>query len=178
MALPDNIWFENIYLTNHKRLLAIAKRELQSEAIGEELVQDVFLALYKKRDKLRKHENIEGWLTLALSYLIRHELSRYSTKKEVPLNDQIIHTSVETNLPFESVLPKGLTEKERQLLIWYYRDELSYEQISERLDISINTCRVRVFRAVGHCRQLLQNDLDLHVMKPDNHCVDIKEVSK
>lgn len=45
MVPTDNTWFEEVYLKNHKRLLAIAKRELQSESIGEELVQDVFLAL-------------------------------------------------------------------------------------------------------------------------------------
>ena len=178
MVPTDNTRFEEVYLKNHKRLLAIAKRELQSEAIGEELVQDVFLALYKKRDQLRNHENIEGWLTLALSYLIKHELNRYSTKKEVSLDDQIIHTSMEPNLPFESVLPQGLTEKERQLLIWYYKDDLSYKLISEHLGISVNTCRVRVFRAVNRCRQLLQNNLDLHVMKSDHQSVNKLEVSK
>lgn len=128
---------------------------------------------YKKRDQLRNHENIEGWLTLALSYLIKHELNRHSTKKEVSLDDQII-----PNLPFESVLPQGLTEKERQLLIWYYKDDLSYKQISERLEISVNACRVCVFCAVNRCRQLLQNNLDLHVMKSDHQSVNKLEVSK
>lgn len=37
------------------------------------------------------------------------------------------------------MLPPGLTQRERDLLVWFYEDELSYEEIAARLKIPILT---------------------------------------
>jgi RNA polymerase sigma-70 factor (ECF subfamily) len=57
--------------------------------------------------------------------------------------------------PFEEILPQGLTAEERQLLIWYFKEQLAYEEIAGRLHISVLACRTRVFRAKEHCSALL-----------------------
>ena len=53
-------------------------------------------------------------------------------------------------------LPEGLTPRERQILLLYYEEELSHEEIARRLGISELNSRTRLFRARGRCRELLE----------------------
>jgi RNA polymerase sigma-70 factor (ECF subfamily) len=58
------------------------------------------------------------------------------------------------------MLPPGLTQRERDLLVWFYEDELSYEEIAARLKIPILTCRTQMFRAKQHYRKLAEKEKD------------------
>jgi RNA polymerase sigma-70 factor (ECF subfamily) len=71
------------------------------------------------------------------------------------LDDIKIFLSADIESPFEEILPQGLTTEERQLLIWHFREQLAYDEIAERLHISVLACRTRVFRAKEHCKALL-----------------------
>ena len=55
------------------------------------------------------------------------------------------------------VLPPELDEQDREILIAYYGDQIGYEELSKRLGIPVERCRVRVFRAKNRCRRLLEN---------------------
>ena len=56
----------------------------------------------------------------------------------------------------KDALPPELEEKDREILIAYYEDEIGYEELSRRLGIPVERCRVRVFRAKNRCRRLLE----------------------
>lgn len=55
-------------------------------------------------------------------------------------------------------LPEGLTPRERQILLLYYEEELSHEEIARKLDISELNSRTRLFRARGRCRELMEKN--------------------
>lgn len=57
--------------------------------------------------------------------------------------------------PLENLLPKGLTDKEREILVLLYEKQLSYEEIAQRLGISVLNCRTRAFRAKEHYKELI-----------------------
>ncbi|WP_297301911.1 sigma factor-like helix-turn-helix DNA-binding protein, partial [uncultured Oscillibacter sp.] len=53
-------------------------------------------------------------------------------------------------------LPPELEERDREILIAYYEEQAGYEELSKRLGIPVERCRVWVFRAKNRCRKLLE----------------------
>ncbi len=56
--------------------------------------------------------------------------------------------------PLEELLPAGLPERDRQVLLWRYGRRLDYGQIAIRLGISEVACRSRISRALARCRSV------------------------
>lgn len=90
--------------------------------------------------------------------LIGNELKRAS-RTECSLGQLNDFQAPPTEEPFDLILPKELTSSERQLLIWYFQERLTHEEIAERLHISLAASRTRVFRAKKHCEELLLRNL-------------------
>ena len=64
--MPDEQWLHDIYLQHNRRLHAIGRLFVGREPVHvqavEDMVQEAFLILWNKRDKLHAHPNIGGWL--------------------------------------------------------------------------------------------------------------------
>ena len=63
-------------------------------------------------------------------------------------------------LPLRDMLPPGLSQREQDLLVWFYEDRLTYEEIADRLKIPVLTCRTQMFRAKKHYRKLSEKEPD------------------
>lgn len=134
----------------------MANSVLHNSTSAEEIVQDVFLICICKIHDVMAHENPDGWLIRTMKNQLGNELRKAYRTRETSIEAYREFPGVSIEEPFEGVLPQGLSPEERQLLIWYYQDQLSYEDISERLQISINASRVRLFRAKARCKELLE----------------------
>lgn len=153
----DQESFDQLYLRNYDKLFHLANRVIGNAARFEELVQDTFFTYLCNRDKLRHHKNLDGWLFNTMRNLVRNEMRRLS-RSELPF-DQLTNVPVPpASIPFSLTLPSCLDEKERQLLIWYYEEQLTHEEIAQRLHISVTACRTRLHRARAHCAELLKKD--------------------
>ena len=103
--------------------------------------------------ELVDHPNPTGWLFVTLKYQIMNERRRKAPASEVPLEDFFSLEAEPLKEPLDAVLPRELTESERRLLIWRFEERIGYEEMSERLGITQNACRIRVMRAVEKCRR-------------------------
>ncbi|NLV23090.1 MAG: RNA polymerase sigma factor [Syntrophomonadaceae bacterium] len=152
-------WFDKLYLENTPQMFKKAYYLLRNEQIAKELVNQAFLIyLYKRRD-LEDHPNLTGWLNQTLKNLILDEIKSSRHRLEIPLNPNIEIPVDDTYCPpLSEVLPKGLTLKEREILILFYEKQLSYEEIAEQMNISVLNCRTRLFRARARYKTLLENE--------------------
>ena len=67
--MDEREWFADVYRRYADMLFRLARRLLYGRANEAELcdlVQDVFLVLWQRRDQLKTHPNIGGWLTEAV----------------------------------------------------------------------------------------------------------------
>lgn len=149
-------WFDALYKRNHKRLFIMAKSVLHNSACAEEIVHDVFLICICKINDVIAHENPDGWLTRTMKNQLGNELRKAYRARETSIEEYHNLGGVYKEEPFEELLPQGLSSQEQQLLVWYFQDRLSHEEISDRLHISTNACRTRLFRAKAHCKELLE----------------------
>jgi RNA polymerase sigma-70 factor (ECF subfamily) len=73
----DEKAFESLYLAHHDELWRFAYTYVRSRDIAEELVQDVFLAVWGSRETWDVHTRVRAWLFASVRHLalnhLRHE---------------------------------------------------------------------------------------------------------
>lgn len=152
-------WVDALYLQYSPKMVAVAMRAGFSIEEAEDLTQEAFLLFLTKAPTLQEdHRSPGGYLFVTLRNLIGDALRRRRRRKtlsygEVP--DEGKEDAYFTSL--RDVLPPELDEQDREILIAYYGDQIGYEELSKRLGIPVERCRVRVFRAKNRCRRLLEN---------------------
>lgn len=160
MTADNEAWVQKLYLEKSEMLYKIAARRLGSESRAEDLVQEVFLALIAKVDQVRGHPNPTGWLVKALNYLILQEADKvkYQMAHEIELKYEMVADipAPENDVPLQENLPSQLTDHEREILLLYYEEQLSHEEIATRLHINAVTSRVRLARAKQHYKKFFQ----------------------
>lgn len=158
-------WFDMLYRENAARLFKQAYYVLRDRHLAEDLVEETFLILLSKKDEICNHPNIAGWLSITLKNLIYDELKSAKHRLEIPLTYDEPGAHEDTyHFPLADVLPKGLLPSEREILVLLYEQDLSYEQIAERLNISVLCCRTRAHRAKKHYRALVEKNIKKDVM--------------
>lgn len=134
---------------------------VHSKELSEEIVSDVFLDVWRKREDLNQILNIKAWLiTLthnkAISYL-RKENNTGTTLSW----DEVDNFSIAGNLqtPDEEIISKeeiakinrviqGLPPKCQMVFVLAKIERLAYKEIAEILNISVKTINVHIAKAL------------------------------
>lgn len=155
----QNEWFDQLYREHSARLFKQAFYVLHDRHLAEDLVSETFLILLYKQQALRDHPNILGWLSQTLKNLIYDEIKSARHRLETPLvYDNAAFTMDTYRQALDELLPKELLPKEREILILLFEEQFSYEEIAQRLGISVSNCRTRAFRAKAHYKALLMKE--------------------
>ena len=151
--------YQNMVFSTAMRLLAN-----QSEA--EDVSQEVFLKAYEHFDRLHDSPTAGGWLKTVATNLCLNHLARYRSRwsffselfggreeseesePNFPANENVEEElgQAERCAVVEEALQK-LPATQRVPLVLYHLEDLSYEEIAERMDCPIGTVRSRIFRA-------------------------------
>lgn len=134
-----------------------------SKEKAEEIVQDIFLKVWNNLDKFDTKTNFNAWI-----YRLAHNLIIDSFKKK---EAQIIEKDVqELNLYWEmeedkhylieSLLSK-LDEKNKEVLILYYFEWKSYDEIAEIYQTSKNTVWSWIKRTKDKLKEIVENNKKL-----------------
>jgi len=165
IKLSDSEAFKTVFAFYHEGIFNFVHYKLGNAAAAEDIVQDVFIKLWENRHQLKEDRSLKSYLftianNLALNY-IRHskvvlkfhqELSEESSLQESP------QAVLEKNEFHEKLLAgiAALPEKQRLVFMMSRLEQLSYQEIAERLDISIKTVESHIGNALKTLRKLLQ----------------------
>lgn len=148
--------FTALYQENAFKMLRYASYQLRNQSVAEELVEEAFVRLLQRQEELAGHPNLAGWLWKTLQHLILTEVKLAKYHREVPLEPTLNAAAPEPEEELSEALPEGLTESEREVLLLFYQEELSHQEMADRLGISEMNSRTRLFRAKNHCKKLLE----------------------
>lgn len=154
-------WFDSLYEEYVPKFFTIALELLDNWAVAEEIVQDVFVILLLCREKIEIYEKPRFWLLKVLRNRIGNELQRMGRQREFSLGPEYEELLAGGGGEFdrlEYLLPAGLDPKDRQVLIWFYEDNLDFKEIGRRLHRTPHACETRLYRARNRCRELLQKN--------------------
>lgn len=166
--------FKIIYDRYYSKVYTQAVRLLRSEVLGEELLQEVFLKLWRVRDGLTEINNLDAYLktvtrNLCISALRRLALENRYSKSIAEDYDEAHNTTEETiilkdtrKLINEAIaqLPKQQQEVYRLCHI----EGLKYEQAAQQLKISSLTVQTHMKRALRNLRNYLRDHHELTVI--------------
>ena len=147
--------FTALYQENAGKMLRYASAQLRDPSLAEELVEEAFVRFLQRQESLADHPNLNGWLWKTLQHLILTEVRLAKYHREVPLDPALQVAAPEEDQGLDQILPQGLSPGEREVLILYYQDGLSHQEIAQRLGISEMNSRTRLFRARKRCKKLL-----------------------
>lgn len=164
--------FKVLFELYYGKLLYFAQSYISNKEDAEEVIQDVFVKVWKKRKKITT--NINGYLfkttkNTCLDYL-RSKKSKLSTTENMVQLEALINFHALSDNNASSIIRKELEqkirtgiellpEKCRQVFVKSRIDGLKNKEISDELDISIRTVENQMSKAIKHMRVHLREFL-------------------
>ncbi|WP_167606272.1 RNA polymerase sigma factor [Maribellus sediminis] len=148
--------FKTSVLPLSRKLLRFATHFLKDEEQARDVVQDVFLKLWQKRDTLGEIENIEAFTmrmtrNRCLDVLRANKVVAIDEETDRKLKAQTVdvHSKVELSETAGQIRNLILKLPDLQRTIMQLRDieQLSYDEIAEVTNLQINAIRVNLSRA-------------------------------
>ncbi|MBN8824555.1 MULTISPECIES: RNA polymerase sigma-70 factor [unclassified Spirosoma] len=164
----DELAFRAIYQRYWKKLYSIALRKVESVEIVEEIVQDIFLKLWERRDNLRV-EHLEAYLFTAVRYAIINHIKATIIHEKyadyiVDLSSEAVNTTDEQLKLNElmSVVERQLNDlpdKTQQIFRLNRLEHHSIKEISSRLKVPERTVEYHLSQAIKTLRVYLRDYL-------------------
>jgi RNA polymerase sigma-70 factor, ECF subfamily len=157
--------FETLFKAHHKRLCNLAYTVVRDKDVAKDIVQDVFLKLWKNREKVEWSDSIEGYLVRATSHTALNHLRdnkriiRLGNGEEVknvlasPDSNELVFTEFESKVQ-EAI--DRLPPKCKAIYLLSRNEEMKYTQIAEALEISIKTVENQMSIALQKLREDLK----------------------
>lgn len=166
--------FERFYLYYFPKLVRFAKEYVLSEEEAENIVQDTFLVLWEQKNSFEQFQNIQAYLfrltkNKCIDFL-RHKIMTQekkqgmldAQKKEYEYNlfsieqfDDSIFNTENINLILHEAI-QSLPEKCRNIFILSRFEEMSHQQIAEKLNISTSTVNNQISFAMKNLKEKLK----------------------
>ena len=148
--------FKTNVLPVSKKLLRFATHFLKDDELARDVVQDVFLKLWQKKDTLDEVENIEAF---AMRMTRNRCLDVLRNNKAVPIDGETdrllkaqtadVHSKVELSETAQQIgqLIRRLPDLQRNVMQMRDLEQLSYDEIAEITGLQVNAIRVNLSRA-------------------------------
>ncbi len=170
MARGDEAAFAEIFYHYNPRIYPFVKKMVRSIEAAEEIIQDVFVSLWKNREGLIEIQNHTSYIfTIATNKTYNH--LKYQAR-EHRIRQALLESSEDvTNNTTEAIdlnQIQGLINKlvnqlspQKKLIYQLTRDEgLSHEEIARRLNISKNTVKNHLVETLKFLRSHLKESQD------------------
>ena len=149
--------FEEIFKSHFKRLHAYAFTILKDEDEAEEVVQNVFVKLWEKKERISEMQSVNAYLYRAVYNeslnLLKHEKVKASYRSfAMSNNSEMDNSANDTKLhELEGRLNKALEELPEQCRTIFQMsrfEELKYREIADRLGLSVKTVENQMGKAL------------------------------
>ncbi|WP_316814926.1 RNA polymerase sigma-70 factor [Pedobacter nyackensis] len=167
----DDQAFEQLFKSHFKALHAYANVILKDEDDAEEIVQNMFLKFWEKRELLHVQTSLKAYLYKCVYHdslnFLKHQkiktkyqdFAAYTMNEgHLPASSKVEMTELEYNL---GLALNELPEQCRTIFQMSRFEELKYREIAERLGLSIKTIENQMGKALRILRMELADFLSL-----------------
>jgi RNA polymerase sigma-70 factor, ECF subfamily len=166
--------FEILFKSQFKVLCFFAMKYLKDYENSREVVQDVFLKLWEKRDDIDTAKSLKSYLGTSvrnkcINYLRDHKkfnhdlllLEDLSSDMLAEPADKLVEADIRDRIA-EAI--SELPEKCREIFLLSRNEHLKYQEIADQLDISVKTVEAQMSKALQHMRQRLKEFLMIAIL--------------
>lgn len=167
----DRSAIDTIFLKYHSLLCRVSLRIVNDTEAAKDVVQEVFIKLWRNRKELSITVSLEAYLKRAV---VNTSLNYIESKKKFTSIDQLnphIHHTSEDHQQSADELSSRIDGAVNQLpirtkavftLIRY--EDLSYKEVSESLNISLKAVEKEMMKALRLLREMLKDYLPLLIV--------------
>ncbi len=146
----DESAYREVFLRYYTTLVDFALSYVPYRSLAEEVVSDVFIKIWEKRNTITQIQNLRVYLYIstkntALNYLVRQKRTEFLNLDELQqeerspfLNPEQIMISAEMMKRIQQAI-QGLPPRCKLIFKLVREDGLPYREVAEILDISIKT---------------------------------------
>ncbi len=154
--------FNKIVRENHEKVYSLFRGMVSTHEEADDLTQETFIKVYKNLDKFKGSSKMFTWIyRIAVNTGINH-LRKEKLKRFVGLDNVAISADDEPNdlsAQTRSLLTKGIKQlpsKQQMVVMLRSYQELSYREIANIMNISINSAKVNYSHAVRNLKVILE----------------------
>ena len=170
--LGDKEAFAYLYTCYKDILYRYGTKLSQEDSLVKDSIQDVFIDLYLKRKKNKTNpQNLKFYLILALKrdlikklkqnrkLVIKESSIDFSFEPEYSIEKKIIEQeeNTEISLCIKKILNQ-LPSKQTEVIYLRFNELLEYDEIALLLNISIESVRKQVYRAIKKIREVYKKE--------------------
>ena len=138
------------------RFFRIAYYYLHTEEWAQEVVLDVFLKIWERRESLHHIANLEDYFFITIKNASLNYLEKEQRRKDMTADafDGVSISGEELFAHYVKALDR-LPERCREIFIRVREEKQSYAEVAKDLGISVNTVDVQLQKAIGRMRDML-----------------------
>ncbi|WP_423126963.1 RNA polymerase sigma factor [Gaoshiqia sp. Z1-71] len=171
----DMIAFNAIYNKYSYKLHEFILMYLKQEEDAEEIVQEVFIKLWKSRDKIDVYSSFESFLfTIAYNASISLLRKRVSEKKsreylkslqQIDTTEQVIDEIQfkELDQKVQSLLEQ-LTPRQKEIYLLSREEGLTHKEIAQKLNISESTVNNHLVATLKYFKSHIDSNLVINIL--------------
>jgi len=170
IAKGDEKAFRQLFNIHHEKLGAFIYRLTRDKLLTEELVQDVFVKIWNRKEQLPAITSFDRYLFAASRNLAMNAIRDISRKFEKQLEwekDYQITESSEGAEDFSLLINEAidrLPNQQKKVYLLSKHEKYKYEQIAEKMDISRETVKKYLQLAKQSILAHLRGKLELFVI--------------
>ncbi len=173
LRVGDQKGFQQLFSEYYSLLCVVAYDYVKDDFTSESIVGDVMLSIWKRRDQLEVTTSLRAYLVKAVrnrsidylrqadNVIIRStDIASYGGDATLTVNDHLMDNIICKELEVElDKAIKMLPNECRTVFCMSRFDDISYDEIAEKLDISVNTVKYHMKRALSNLREALKEYL-------------------
>ena len=170
----DVLSFDNIFKKYNKKVYYFALSYLKNKEEAEDVVQEVFMNLWKSREQINEYYVFSKYLfKITYNATCKKFRKQASDKKQLEeVLQGIINEDNSTNLEIEynsllettDLLIKKLPSRQQEILVLSKNEQLTNEQIAQQLNISKKTVENYLTMAKTSLKKALSGGLILSIL--------------
>ena len=173
----DTTAFDRLVLRYQPMAIYIANRIVGNKDLAQELVQDALLQAYVSLEKLRDPKCFKSWLCGIVLNVCRSSLRQRKVilfsfetlifnsdgellimNKSSPDPQQVAEREEQYTILLKAIYT--LSPKNRSATLLFYHEQLSVKEVANRLNISVNAVKGRLYKARCQLREQLLPQLN------------------
>ncbi len=154
--------FEEAVLKYEKAIFRYVQKMTGNPSDSEDITQDSFIKLYRYRENLDPEKQLRALIYKIATNTVYDFLRKKKRQAEISFNEDFhsenIHETIDLAGAYNALEKKGtsfdlnkamgeIKAEYRTVLLLFYDDGLSYEEIAQTLDTPLNTVKTYMYRA-------------------------------
>ena len=171
----DKATFELLFKSNFKGLTRFAQKYVKDFETAKEVVQEAFISLWEKRESIDLSKPVKSYLTTSiynksLNYLRDNKKFNrdiLSFENLYPLadhdrgGDKLVAAELDKKIK-DAI--QELPEKCREIFVLNRYQDLKYQQVADKLQISVKTVETQMSKALQHMREKLADYIKIIII--------------